>query len=449
MRQARFVRMARKELDVFLSSDQDEFLKVRKALSKTVCSIPFLTCTPLENRGAESTNVRESSLKAVRDSDVYIGVFGREYSETTIQEYREAIKCKKPCLIYVKKVKTRDSRLSKFIYDDLRNEFKFSPFRGQRDLCGQIDSDLRRFILETLSIGLDERAKKKEETIALIEKEEKTKPKIIEGEDPITRAESAFGKNNYVECLVMTTVALELNLRKALMIRNVVTEGKPLGALIQLAAKSEILDPFDVARAREVSHFRNIAVHQGDAPSRETTKWVLDNAKLMIERLRAGANIGEELVSKAKKTELLPRREKLKHSKLLLLTRSDYQGLENWAEDTLIENLLKHSKDQLETSCVMQHLETGYKDTFWSPLIEYKGLMEKYNYPIVPIPSGFRGVPFGYEQSLTEPFERIPENDKKRLKELKIHLLETIEKIIFGVKHGVPLKGKCEFCQNT
>jgi hypothetical protein len=46
---------------------------------------------PLENRGADAINVLESSLKAVRDSDIYLGIFGHEYSEITLKEYKEAV----------------------------------------------------------------------------------------------------------------------------------------------------------------------------------------------------------------------------------------------------------------------------------------------------------------------------------------------------------------------
>jgi hypothetical protein len=45
--------MTKKELDVFLSSDQEEFARVRNSLSKKACAIPFLTCTPLELRTGE------------------------------------------------------------------------------------------------------------------------------------------------------------------------------------------------------------------------------------------------------------------------------------------------------------------------------------------------------------------------------------------------------------
>jgi len=66
----------------------------------------------------------------------------------------------------------------------------------------------------------------------------------------------------------------------------------------------------------------------------------------------------------------------------------------------------------------MQHFETGYKEELWSPLMKYKKLMEKYDYPIVPFPPRFQEDIFSYGQSLREHFERIPEKDRKQLEEL-------------------------------
>jgi hypothetical protein len=136
----------------------------------------------------------------------------------------------------------------------------------------------------------------------------------------------------------------------------------------------------------------------------------------------------------------------LKHSRNILLTRSDYQGLDHWAKVNLVENLIKHGNDKLEISCLMQHFKAGYSDEFWMPLMKYKELMEKYGNPIVPFPPRFQEDIFGYGQSLRDPFERIPEDDRKELLKLKEHLLAVIDKIIFGVKNGKPLKGRCEFC---
>jgi hypothetical protein len=136
----------------------------------------------------------------------------------------------------------------------------------------------------------------------------------------------------------------------------------------------------------------------------------------------------------------------LKHSKRILLTRSDYQGLDNWEKANLIENLLLHANDELETKSLMQHFETGYFDQLWSPLMKYKSLREKHNCPIVPFPPRFQEAIGGYGKSLSDAFENIPEDDKERLLKLKEQLLNAIDRIIFEVQNGIPLKGRCDFC---
>ncbi len=137
---------------------------------------------------------------------------------------------------------------------------------------------------------------------------------------------------------------------------------------------------------------------------------------------------------------------RLKHSRFILLTRSDYQGLDNWAKVNLMGNLILHGNDQLETRCLMQHFETGYRDELWEPLMEYRSLAQKYDNPIVPFPPRFQEEIFGYGKDLENAFERIPETDKRRFLELKERFLDNIDKIIFWVRSGKPLKGKCDYC---
>jgi hypothetical protein len=137
---------------------------------------------------------------------------------------------------------------------------------------------------------------------------------------------------------------------------------------------------------------------------------------------------------------------KLKHSKHILLTRSDYQGLNNWAKVSLLENLLLHANDRLETKSLMQHFETGYFDQFWAPLNEYKSLLKKHKFPIVPFPPRFQESIGGYGKSLSDKFDAIPEKERNKLLELKEELLGVIDHIIFEVENGKPLKGNCDFC---
>jgi hypothetical protein len=213
----------------------------------------------------------------------------------------------------------------------------------------------------------------------------------------------------------------------------------------------------------EIDHI--VSTSKGGSDETENLQWAchrcnkLKGKNLSNEQVRKKLGLPESLKeimnlrSKTRprstsRTNRATKQAQLKHSKYILLTRSDYQGLEDWSESTLIENLLKHGKDKLENMCVMQHFETGYSDELWTFLMKYKKLMQKYEYPIVPLPPKFREHSFGYGLGLVEPFERIPEDDRKRMQELKVDSLNIINKIIFGVKNGIPLRGECEFCPN-
>ena len=136
----------------------------------------------------------------------------------------------------------------------------------------------------------------------------------------------------------------------------------------------------------------------------------------------------------------------LKHSERLIFTREDYQGLDQWHEDTLLENLIRHPEHSLEISCLMQHFKTGYYGELWAPLQKFRELMEKYDIPIVPTSLGLRDAESGYGHSIRKPFEKLPQEDKKSLLDLKKHFLQTLYGVMFDVKHGVPLKGWCDHC---
>jgi hypothetical protein len=277
--------MSRKNLDVFLSSDLQEFEKERNKLSKIISNIPYLTCTPLENRGADSRDILDASLKAVKNSDIYLGVFGHNYSEITIKEYREAVKRRKPCLTYVKKDVQRHKKLTKFIEEELKNQFKYYPFKGEKDLYKQAENDLKRFIFETLEDGLEARKQKKEEVQRLIVEERQAAQTRPITEEPLAEADSAFRQGNYIECLVRTTIALELVLKEELRKRNVNAERTTLGVLLNLAAKHEVIGSSEANKIREVSYVRNVAVHTGDIPSRDVIARILENTRRILNRL--------------------------------------------------------------------------------------------------------------------------------------------------------------------
>jgi hypothetical protein len=278
--------MVKKELDVFLSSDQKEFAKLRNMLAKKLCVTPFLACTPLENRGADPIDVVEASLRTVEKSDIYVGIFGRDFSETVIKEYQKAVECRLPCFTYVRVARRRDPQLSDFIDDVLKNQFHYYEFRHSADLEGQLELDLKRFILDTIILGLEERRKKKEEAKDLMTKEEKAQPQAVENKNSLREAETLLNRGDDLTALVTASIALETNLRKVIGNRDIlVKQSSSLGELIRIAEKYQILDKQDLEALRKISYYRNLAVHMGDIPNKQAIVWILESSKGILNRL--------------------------------------------------------------------------------------------------------------------------------------------------------------------
>ena len=108
----------------------------------------------------------------------------------------------------------------------------------------------------------------------------------------------------------------------------------------------------------EIEHI--ISASRGGSDETENLQWAchrcnkLKGKNLSNEQVRKKLGLPEsfeeimKLRSKTNtrlksRTNRTAKQAQLKHSKYILLTRSDYQGLENWSESSLIENLLKQS----------------------------------------------------------------------------------------------------------
>lgn len=279
--------MGRDTLDVFLSSDQEEFREERKKLSKIISDIPFLECIPLEERGADTWGVVEASIRAAKNCDVYIGIFGREYSGTTIGEYNAAVKERKPCLTYVKRVKDRDKRLTGFIEEELRNRFKFHPFRGKKDLYERVEKDLRRLIFEILREGLEVRAKSKIAVQRIEREERRLAHKRPVTRDPLEEAEASYERGNYLACIVAATVAFELALREVLEKKRIEVKPKTIGSLLGAAARFRLIDESQLGQVREILYIRNAAIHEGKIPDRTKVRWVLEKIRDYLKKLES------------------------------------------------------------------------------------------------------------------------------------------------------------------
>jgi hypothetical protein len=275
--------MPNDSLDVFLSSDQTEFAQERRALATIISNLPYFSCIPLENQGAAPRDVVEQSLRKVRDSDIYVGIFGEEYSSTTIKEYDEAVKKRKPCFIYVKKA-VRDPRLEKFIGEEVKNRFKFFEFTQNNELYNQVENDLKVFVLDTLRDGLEARAAQKDKIEKLIIAEKRT-PTITKSTEFLEQAETDLKQGLVLESLVKTSMAMELTLSQELTKKGIVVARKPFTELLYLAREQEILTYQEVKALQRTQYLRNAALHKGDVPDKQTMTFELKNVKRVLSKL--------------------------------------------------------------------------------------------------------------------------------------------------------------------
>ncbi len=110
--------------------------------------MPYLEAIPLERRGADTENVLTASLKGVENCDIYIGIFGNEYSEITLEEYHTAAQLCKDRLNYVRKTERREPKLAEFIKKELSNQSKYHEFENDQMLVKQVRKDLNNLLVK-------------------------------------------------------------------------------------------------------------------------------------------------------------------------------------------------------------------------------------------------------------------------------------------------------------
>jgi HEPN domain-containing protein len=255
--------------------------------------MPFMTSTPLEERGADIDNVVEVSIQGVRSSDIFVGIFGRRYSDTTVQEAREAIKTKKLGLMYVKRVANRDQRLSEFIDKELSAEFKYDRFSRNKDLIPKVQHDLDSQLSRILTEGLKTMQERKKTAIR-IEKQVGSElasipPAIQDYRGLLSKAQNDYNQGLYMESVMVSSTAIEVALRDLLRKRMPSNSERirtsSLGSLIDLAQRAALLSSSMASRLLFLAQNRNEVLHQGSTPTREEVETTLRLAKTILEAL--------------------------------------------------------------------------------------------------------------------------------------------------------------------
>ena len=121
-------------LTVFVSSSITEFGNERLRLQKEIDEIGFLTSIILERKGARPRSVSTESLVGAKECDIFIGIFGTNFSQLTAQEFEQAFNAGKPCFMYIEKVVNRKIELDTFIANSVKPYLKYQEFGTTSDL---------------------------------------------------------------------------------------------------------------------------------------------------------------------------------------------------------------------------------------------------------------------------------------------------------------------------
>ena len=284
-----------KKLDVFLSSNANEFGNERKHLSKKISKIPFLECILLEDGGPMTQNTVLTSLKEVRKCDILVGILGDHDSQTTRKEIKEAYTEGKYCLIYLKKTKSKNEKMNKFITEFIVPNLVYHEFKEKKNLYSKITDHLRDHLYDILSFGLECFKKEQKELMAKSEKTEietraKIEKKNHKAKDVLQEAKKSLGNGDYLASVLMCGISLELALKEWLIKSSKepthLIENSSMGILARMIQKEEMMDHRSIHNMMEINMMRNQAVHGTRMPDGQSAETAMNRTEKLLEKLR-------------------------------------------------------------------------------------------------------------------------------------------------------------------
>jgi uncharacterized protein YjbI with pentapeptide repeats len=138
-------------LKVFVSSTMVELRDVRDIVDKALSDKGIRGWVYEKEAGASPESVEHTSLLEVESSDIYVGLFWKEYGEVTINEYRHARDLHKPCLAYIRdKDIERDPLLEEFFRSDvydLHEGVSYAYFNSAVEVGERIADDIMHWLV--------------------------------------------------------------------------------------------------------------------------------------------------------------------------------------------------------------------------------------------------------------------------------------------------------------
>jgi HEPN domain-containing protein len=226
----------------------------------------------------------------VKNCEIYIGIFGKEYSLLAQRECIAALDHRKRYLVYIMDLKTtdRDPRVTDFIESTLKIRLTYAKFQNCKKLEEQIQKDLNRLMLKLLREGYAVTTRRKRE---IKSGEQKLKDKVYSSPSPsdnketssiLDKARFSYESGQYFAALINTSAYVELLLRRVLTEANKKDYSKaPLHVLLSDAVRQNLLGKNAVTSLKDFWPVRNKAVHEGLMPSRSDTENLLEVANFL------------------------------------------------------------------------------------------------------------------------------------------------------------------------
>ena len=273
-----------KELNIFLSSNANEFKDERKQISEEISKIPYLECILQEDKGPLPRDPLSASLDDVEKCNILVGILGDCDSKTTRAEIDSAINLGKYCLIYVKESEARNEKMDMFIQELITYKVVYDEFENVTDLHSNVTSHLKEHIYRILNLGLDAFMKERQKFMSKDESAEaETRVKIEAGKympnKILQDAEASFRNGHYLASVVECATLLENAFKRWLIRTEVLPEHEvqkqPIGRLVRMIHNKVVMDPTFFDYITGISMVRNKAVHGAKIPSEKDAKTVM------------------------------------------------------------------------------------------------------------------------------------------------------------------------------
>jgi len=147
-------------LRIFVSGDQSELSEERKSV---IIAIGNVRQEPVawETSGATSRTPQEWYEEEIRKCDIYIGVFGRQYSKPTCNEFLLASQIGLKRLVFLKflePAESRDNDLADFIVKEIKPRVRYENFSLKGDLQVRVERSLGELIVRIYHVPVKHRS---------------------------------------------------------------------------------------------------------------------------------------------------------------------------------------------------------------------------------------------------------------------------------------------------